>query len=88
MPELNSYDQYVGDVVPGWETRPAPDPVTLEGRYVRVVPLTSVHYADLFAAVCGPGDDALWTYRPIAKPDVARRPLDAPGRRSWTRRST
>ena len=68
MPEANPHDQYVGDVVPGWETRPAPEPVTLQGRYVRVVPLSSVHYSDLFAAVCGPDDDALWTYRPIAKP--------------------
>jgi RimJ/RimL family protein N-acetyltransferase len=68
VPELNSSGQYVGDVVPGWETRPAPEPVTLAGRYVRVVPLSSVHYADLFAAVCGPDDDGLWTYRPVAKP--------------------
>lgn len=45
-----------------------PEPVTLEGRYVRVVPLDSVHFSDLFAAVCGPDDDALWTYRPVAKP--------------------
>ena len=45
-----------------------PEPVTLEGRYVRVIPLDSVHYAALFDAVCGPDDDALWTYRPIAKP--------------------
>jgi len=58
----------VGDVVPGWETRPVPERVSLEGRYVRIVPLDPVHYADLFAAVCGPDDDALWTYRPIAKP--------------------
>jgi RimJ/RimL family protein N-acetyltransferase len=68
VPERNSYDQYVGDVVPGWETRPAPEPVSMEGYYVRVVPLSSAHYSDLFAAVCGPDDDALWTYRPIAKP--------------------
>jgi RimJ/RimL family protein N-acetyltransferase len=68
VPELNPHGQYVGDVVPGWETRPAPEPVTLQGRYVRVVPLSSVHYSDLFAAVCGPDDDALWTYRPVARP--------------------
>nr|WP_218910493.1 GNAT family protein [Nocardioides thalensis] len=30
--------------------------------------MTSAHYADLFAATCGEDDDALWTYRPIAKP--------------------
>jgi RimJ/RimL family protein N-acetyltransferase len=35
---------------------------------VRVIPLSSVHYADLFDAVCGPDDDALWTYRPIPRP--------------------
>ncbi len=68
VPELNAFGQHVGEVVPGWETRPAPEPVILAGSYVRVVPLSSVHYADLFASVCGPGDDALWTYRPIAKP--------------------
>ena len=55
-------------MVAGWERRPTPEPVTLEGRHVRIVPLDSVHYADLFAATCGPDDDALWTYRPIAKP--------------------
>ncbi len=69
MAELNQWGQYVGSEVPGWETRPAPEPVTLTGRYVRVVPLSSVHYADLLAAVCGPEDDPLWTYRPIAKPE-------------------
>jgi len=68
VPELNPFDQYVGDVVPGWERRPAPEPITLQGRYVRIVPLSSVHYADLFDAVCGPDDGPLWTYRPIARP--------------------
>ena len=68
MPELNAFGQSVGDVVPEWEIRPAPEPVTLQGRYLRVVPLDSVHYADLFVALCGPDDDASWTYRPIAKP--------------------
>lgn len=69
VPELNSFDQYVGAVVPGWEARPTPEPVTLEGRYVRALPLTSAHYADLFEAVCGADDGALWTYRPIPRPD-------------------
>jgi RimJ/RimL family protein N-acetyltransferase len=58
----------VGPEVPGWEPRPWPEPVLLEGRYVRVVPLTSAHYSDLFAAVAGPDDDDLWTYRPIERP--------------------
>lgn len=68
MPEVNEHGQQVGDLVPGWAPRSAPEPVTLEGRYTRVVPLTSAHYADLFAATCGEDDDALWTYRPVAKP--------------------
>lgn len=68
MPEVNAFGQSVGDVVPDWETRPVPGPVTLEGHHVRIVPLDSVHFSDLYAAVCRPDDDALWTYRPIPKP--------------------
>lgn len=68
MPEVNAFGQQVGGVVPGWEPRPAATTARLEGRYVKVVPLDSVHYADLFAAVCGPEDGPLWTYRPIARP--------------------
>lgn len=40
----------------------------MTGRYVEVRPLTSAHYADLFAATCGEGDDDLWTYRPVPRP--------------------
>jgi RimJ/RimL family protein N-acetyltransferase len=58
----------VGEPVSGWVPRARPEPVRLQGRYVDVEPLSSAHYADLFAATCGPGDDALWTYRPIERP--------------------
>lgn len=68
MTEVNEFGQQVGALVPGWVPRSAPGPVTLEGRYVRVLPLDSVHYADLFDAVCGPDDGPLWTYRPIPRP--------------------
>lgn len=68
MPERNEFGLPVGDVVEGWQPRPRPEPVTLTGRYVRVVPLTSAHYSDLFATVCGPDDGALWTYRPVDRP--------------------
>lgn len=68
MPGTNAHGQPVGDVVPDWRQKSAPEPVTLEGRYVRVVPLTSAHFADLFAALCGPDDDDLWTYRPVDRP--------------------
>jgi RimJ/RimL family protein N-acetyltransferase len=68
VPEVNEFGQRVGDVVEGWEPRQRPEPVTLTGSYVRVVPLSSVHYSELFKATCGPGDGDLWTYRPIARP--------------------
>ena len=58
----------VGEPVSGWVPRARPEPARLRGRYVDVEPLSSAHYADLFAATCGPGDDALWTYRPIERP--------------------
>ncbi|WP_028654226.1 GNAT family N-acetyltransferase [Nocardioides sp. J54] len=68
MPEVNAFGQQVGPEVPGWAPRPWPEPVTMTGRYVEVRPLTSAHYADLFAATCGEGDDDLWTYRPVPRP--------------------
>jgi hypothetical protein len=58
--EVNAFGQAVGDVVPGWEERKRPEPVTLAGRYATLVPLSSAQYADLYAATCGPEDDALW----------------------------
>lgn len=64
----NASGQAVGDEVPGWEPRPWPEPVALTGRYVELRPLSSAHYADLFAATCGPDDDDLWTYRPVPRP--------------------
>ncbi|MEX0426538.1 GNAT family N-acetyltransferase [Nocardioides sp. DS6] len=55
-------------LLPDWTPRPWPEPVALEGRYVRVTPLTSAAYADLYAATCGPDDVDLWTYRPVEAP--------------------
>ncbi|HEY0890109.1 MAG TPA: GNAT family protein [Nocardioides sp.] len=68
MPQVDEFGQAVGDLVPGWEPRERPAPVTLTGRYVRVQPLTSARYSELFDAVCGPEDGPLWTYRPIRRP--------------------
>lgn len=68
MSTTNESGLPVGDLVPGWVARERPVPVTIEGRYVRVEPLSSALYADLFATVCGPEDDALWTYRPLDRP--------------------
>jgi len=68
VPEVNEFGQPVGDVVADWQPRPRPEPVTLTGHYVRVVPLSSVHYAELFKTTCGPDDGALWTYRVVDRP--------------------
>lgn len=66
--QTNELGQVVGDTVEGWEPRPLPERSTLEGRYVSVVPLSSAHYAELYAATCGADDAALWTYLPAEPP--------------------
>lgn len=68
MPSTNDFAQDVGDVVPDWTPRPWPTPVRLTGRYVGLEPLDVSHAADLHAALCGPDDEPLWTYRPTAPP--------------------
>lgn len=62
MPEINDAGQQVGDVIPGWTPRPVPERIELTGRYVRLVPLSSAHYSELYAATCGPGAETRWTY--------------------------
>jgi RimJ/RimL family protein N-acetyltransferase len=68
VPEVNEFGQQVGDVVGGWEPRPRPAAVTLDGRYVTVLPLTSARYSELFGTVAGPADGELWTYRAVERP--------------------
>ncbi len=54
--------------LPEWTPRPEPERVTLRGRYVELRPLSSAHYAELFAATCGPEDAELWDYLPAEAP--------------------
>ncbi|MGL5860613.1 MAG: GNAT family N-acetyltransferase [Phycicoccus sp.] len=69
MPETNEFGQPVGDVVyPAWEPHARPEPVDLHGRYVSLEPLADSHAPDLHATLCGPGDEASWTYRPTGPP--------------------
>lgn len=68
MPETNEHGQLIGDVIAGWSPRPLPAPVSLRGGHVTVEPLTSAHYADLYAATCGVVDDDRWTYRSVERP--------------------
>lgn len=71
MPDVNEYGQPVGDLLPGWTVRPRPEPVRLEGRHVVVEPLAPSHAAALHAALCGPDDRSLWTYRAEEPPASA-----------------
>jgi RimJ/RimL family protein N-acetyltransferase len=80
--EQNEHGQYDGDLIPGWAPRPVPGRISLMGRYVTAVPIRPEHGEGLFASLCGPDDDFLWTYRPQTKPasveelvDVVVRPL-------------
>lgn len=68
MADVNEHGQPVGDVVPDWTARPRPEPVVLTGRYVRLEPLSTHHAPALHAALCNPGDEPLWTYRPTDPP--------------------
>lgn len=65
---MNEHGQPVGALIPGWSPRPKPERVVLSGRYVTVEPIDERHSDALFSALCGPGDEALWTYRPASRP--------------------
>src|SRR6185437_2826182 len=61
-PSQNATDFPLGPVV---DPAPAkrPQRITLQGRYVHIVPLDPASHGDaLFARTCGPGHHALWTY--------------------------
>lgn len=59
-----------GKALPDWAPPPRPDAPLLEGRLVRLEPLTAAgHAADLFAAFRG--DPSLWDYMPYGPFDTA-----------------
>ncbi len=64
----NRHGQPVGDPVPGWAPRSMPARVRLRGRHVSGEPVHTAHTPALYAALCGPGDDPLWTYRATERP--------------------
>ena len=64
----NESGQPVGDPVPGWKPRDRPARIGLIGRYVALQPISVVHVPALHASLCGPHDDALWTYRTTPRP--------------------
>ena len=66
--EMNDYGQPVGDLIPGWLAREMPGRVDLPGHYVTAESIHPRHAGALFDALCSHGDEALWTYRPQARP--------------------
>jgi len=63
MTRTNAHGQAVGDPVPGWIPPRPPQPVALEGRYVRLEPLAAGHAPTLFESLGGDANADLWTYR-------------------------
>ncbi len=68
MSPVNEHGQPVGHPVPGWTGCRPPQRAPLDGRYVRLEPVGATHVPDLYAALCSPEDDPLWTYRAEDRP--------------------
>lgn len=64
----NQHGQPVGEAVDGWTGCEPPGRVILEGRYVRLEPVTVEHAPALHAALASEDDDPLWTYRSDSRP--------------------
>lgn len=62
--ELDRNGDPIGPVVEGWTPRPRPSRLLLEGRTVRLVPLSAAHVPDLFAAYSADRIGRMWTYLP------------------------
>jgi RimJ/RimL family protein N-acetyltransferase len=60
----NSFGQPVGPSVEGWQPRPFPDVAALRGQWCRVEALRADHLDGLYAELCGPEHEQLWTYSP------------------------
>lgn len=65
--ELNAHGQPVGPAVPGWVPPPVPAAdLELVGEDVRLVAMggedLATYVPGLYAATCGPGSEAAWTY--------------------------
>lgn len=57
--------QPIGAEVPGWEARPRPPRLAIDGRTCRLEPLEPVrHGADLHAAFAADRDGGMWAYMP------------------------
>jgi RimJ/RimL family protein N-acetyltransferase len=64
---LNTYQQPIGEPLPGWTARARPPHnAAIEGRYCRLEPLDAQrHAADLYAAYSQAADGRDWTYMSV-----------------------
>lgn len=80
-PRPNELPQPVGWPVEGWQPRPRPVRLAIDGRYCRVEPLEPDRHADsLFAAFADDREGRIWTYMangPFREADHFRRWLEA-----------
>lgn len=60
--ELDGNGDPVGPVVAGWTKRPRPSRTVLDGRAVRLEPLSMAHVPDLFVAYSADQSGRVWTY--------------------------
>ncbi len=58
------FGQVVGAPVRSWSGARRPEPITLRGTSIDLVPLTDEHVDGLYAGCCRPEDDARWSYIP------------------------
>lgn len=65
MANTNELSQPVGEIVPDWRLPPAPERMSIEGRYCRLDPLSFDHAPGLFAAHRKDAIGATWTYLPV-----------------------
>jgi RimJ/RimL family protein N-acetyltransferase len=63
--ELDGNGDPVGPVVVGWTRRPRPSRPVLDGRTVRIEPLSMTHVPDLFAAFSSDQSGRMWTYMSV-----------------------
>jgi RimJ/RimL family protein N-acetyltransferase len=68
---VNEFGQPIGPPVPGWTPRPPIGPVVLEGRRVRLEPLTPAHVDVLHRPMVLDSPRSTWTYYPY--PDLTDR---------------
>lgn len=60
VPRANDFGQPIGPAVSEWAPRPLPEPVVLEGTYVRLEPIKVAHAKDIRRVLASRPD--LWTY--------------------------